>query len=113
MADVRPLAELQSTGLLWLVNRVVFHPRGFALGLAFDAAGSVIGWELLGDGSGPWAFGDDEGALFARANVMLQSAAVVRAGREPDDGDPIAYVNHLRVTGEAEKFGQEYGSRDG
>ena len=31
--DYRPLLELSEAGLLWLINRVVFHPRGIALAL--------------------------------------------------------------------------------
>lgn len=66
----RPWAELSSSGLLWLINRVVFHPRGFALGASAD------GWMLLGDGTEPWAFGIafDEDALFAAAAATLATA---------------------------------------
>lgn len=60
--EMRPFAELRDTGLLWLMNRVVFHPRGYALALHFtgDAnnRGECIGWSLLGDGSEPWSMGD-------------------------------------------------------
>jgi hypothetical protein len=55
---VLPLSEMRSTGVLWLINKVVFHPRGFALGLDVDDAGNVTGWTMIGDGSEPWAFGD-------------------------------------------------------
>ena len=48
----RPLRDLQTSGLLWLINRVVFHPRGFSLALAVrESDGEVIGWNLLGDGT--------------------------------------------------------------
>lgn len=70
------LAQFADTGMLWLVNRVVFHPRGFALAIHHDAAGRATGWSLLGDGSEPWTFdGDtiDEDSLFERAEAFLES----------------------------------------
>ena len=46
--------DLRETGLLWLINRQVFHPRGFAL-----AVDSETGeFSLLGDGVEPWNFED-------------------------------------------------------
>lgn len=61
----RPMNELRDTGLLWLLNRVVFHPRGYALALVYDdrdnphgSGGTVIGWRLHGDGTEPWSMGD-------------------------------------------------------
>jgi hypothetical protein len=48
----RPFAELRESGMLWLINRVVFHPRGFALALDVDdKTGEAVGWSLRGDGS--------------------------------------------------------------
>lgn len=72
-AGVRPIGELRSSGLLWLINRTVFHPRGYALALVQDEAGAVIGWQLDGDGTEPWAFGGgiDETTLFALAEATL------------------------------------------
>lgn len=63
-------AEFREAGLLWLVNKVVFHPRGFAL--AFDVAddGAVTGWKMLGDGREVWSFteaDDDEGFAAVRS----------------------------------------------
>jgi hypothetical protein len=54
----RPFSDLREKGLLWLINTTVFHPRGFALAMAFNEAGEAIGWQLLGDGKEPWAFGE-------------------------------------------------------
>jgi hypothetical protein len=54
----RTFDELQATGLLWLINRTVFHPRGFALGLVYSD-GEVAGWALQGDGRDPYRYGDD------------------------------------------------------
>lgn len=58
---VRPFSDLSSdvTGLLWLVNRVVFHPRGYALALHREDDGSVSGWSMLGDGSEVWTFSEE------------------------------------------------------
>jgi hypothetical protein len=56
----RPLIELQDSGLLWLINRTVFHPRGFSLGLGLDGNGNVICWKLYGDGSEPWTMDSPE-----------------------------------------------------
>lgn len=44
--------DLHDDGLLWLVNRCVFHPRGFALGHKPGTDEFV----LLGDGSEPWHY---------------------------------------------------------
>src|SRR5262245_41266673 len=68
----RQLHELRDTGLLWLLNRVVFHPRGFALALFYEGTfpdlGACTGWGLVGDGTEPWTMGnptDEQRALGA------------------------------------------------
>lgn len=70
-SELRPWEDLRTSGLLWLINRVVFHPRGFALGLASDSEGAATGWLLLGDGSEPWWFADDSADLFSAAQQTL------------------------------------------
>lgn len=76
MGNVRPLPELRSSGLLWLINRVVFHPRGYALGLHVDDDGTVTGWSLQGDGREVWAFDDhNEDLLFSSAEQTLREAS--------------------------------------
>jgi len=66
------LADLRSSGLLWLINTSVFHPRGFALGLVYDESGeNCIGWKLLGDGSEQWQFDDDCKADFDVVTAFL------------------------------------------
>ncbi len=55
----RSLDELQDSGILWLINRQCFHPRGFALALHKDDQGNVIGWSIEGDGSEPWEFASE------------------------------------------------------
>lgn len=49
--QIHDLSELRDTGLLWLINRVVFHPRGFKLGLVPDSHGNIVGWRMQGDGT--------------------------------------------------------------
>jgi hypothetical protein len=70
---VRSWDELKDSGLLWLINRVVFHPRGFALALVRDGAGDggVVGWRLLGDGTEAWSMSLPEVAEFERAARTL------------------------------------------
>ena len=70
----RPWAELLDAGVLWAINRTVFHPRGFALAIeAVAETGEVTGWSLQGDGSEPWKFNDDgmEDARFAAFEALL------------------------------------------
>lgn len=59
--------DLQSDGLLWLINRALFHPRGFALAVKFDGS-----FELWGNGDEPWRFEQiDEDELFAKAEAAF------------------------------------------
>ena len=71
--EVRALPELRSSGLLWLINRVVFHPRGYALALEVNEDGDVEGWSLAGGGTEPYEFAPDvdEAQLLAAANFTL------------------------------------------
>lgn len=74
--EPRPFEELRDTGLLWLVNRLAFHPRGVALAVHTDDAGTAHGWSLLRSSGGPMAFDtatDAEGQ--ARAETTLAAAA--------------------------------------
>jgi len=60
--------ELEKSGLLWLINRIVFHPRGFVLGLIPDENGNIIGWTVVGEGKNPLVFNpemDEMGFLTA------------------------------------------------
>lgn len=43
---------LQETGLLWAINRRLFHPDGFSLNLRYED-GEPIGWVIIGDGGAP------------------------------------------------------------
>jgi hypothetical protein len=70
----RPFEDLSTSGLLWLINRTVFHPRGYALAITVTD-GKAVGWALLGDGSEPWQFGSDENDNFRRAEATLRENA--------------------------------------
>jgi hypothetical protein len=52
---VRSLEEMSGT-ILWMINRLVFHPLGYALTL-YDAP--ATGWAILGTGTEPWAFEEE------------------------------------------------------
>lgn len=71
---VRPFLDLRVSGLLWLINAAVFHPRGFALAVHVDAAGKAVGWKLQGDGSQPWRYNQDMDHRFAAAEETLRAA---------------------------------------
>lgn len=66
------IVNLVDSGLLWLINKVVFHPRGYMLGAANpdDPGGPFL---LMGDGSQPVVFGKDidEGELFDRVKEFM------------------------------------------
>jgi hypothetical protein len=51
--------DLSDTGMLWLINRVVFHPRGFAFAVTEDEHGR-LGWQIFGDGTEPVVFTSEE-----------------------------------------------------
>lgn len=78
MADEnRPFADLRDSGLLWLINTSVFHPRGLALAIRLNEAGVATGWELIfaGDGT-PFTYEDSPeiDALFRAAEQTMNQA---------------------------------------
>jgi hypothetical protein len=77
VTNPRPWAELRDTGLLWLINTAVLHPRGYALAIHLDQ-GEAIGWSILGDGAEPWQFvtegwpeGEGIDDAFQRVSALL------------------------------------------
>lgn len=63
--------DLRDDGVLWMINKAVFHPRGFAL--AVDVNSGAL--TLMGDGSEPWTYRHDmEDQLFAAFNALLDRA---------------------------------------
>lgn len=49
------VVDLIDDSLLWLINRTVFHPRGYALRYD-DGTGEFA---LIGDGTEPWVYAGD------------------------------------------------------
>ena len=83
MTEPRPFEDLATSGLLWLINASVFHPRGFALALKVKD-GKAIGWSLLGDGSEPWYFegtrNDKFNAVAATFRQVMLAAGTADCG---------------------------------
>ena len=55
--EIHPWEDLGPTGLLWLINTSVFHPRGYALAVTAE------GFQILGDGTERWAFAETPGMV--------------------------------------------------
>lgn len=78
--------DIREDGILWMLNRTVFHPRGFALGINEDRSGLF----LTGDGLEPWRYDESmdtiENGLFAAFEAMLErrreQAASMKEDRE-------------------------------
>lgn len=67
MGVVRQLEELETTGLLWFINRVTLEPRGWSMRLVRTDEG-IKGWTILrADGK------------------LMDEAALARAERLLDD----------------------------
>jgi hypothetical protein len=72
--DGMPLDDLHSSGMLWYINRVAFHPHGLALAVTYDEAG-VPSWSIGGDGSEIWRFDSvTDDTYFAMAMATLAEA---------------------------------------
>lgn len=69
-------ARLREYGVLWLINRTVFNPRGFAISLEYeDGNPEPFGWSLHGTGEQPWTFdGFDEAGKLAAIEGLLNQA---------------------------------------
>lgn len=61
--------DFSDDGVLWAINRTLFHPRGYAIG--YDSASRE--WFLLGDGSEPWRYADtlDEEKSYRAFKALL------------------------------------------
>ncbi|MFJ5037996.1 hypothetical protein [Streptomyces parvulus] len=102
----RPFEQLRETGLLWLINRVVFHPRGLALALHLDADGLAYGWSLVSNLDGePWQFDpatDNDGYVRAEKTIQHAHALTGDDGPEPAarccvcGGGPVVYEGYRR-----------------
>lgn len=69
---MKTFKEFQDSGLLWAINRYVFHPRGHAIAFAISDDGKVDGWLLMGDGTEVWAFDEEtDDAGFERFKAFI------------------------------------------
>lgn len=70
MKDIDP----RESGLLWLINRTTFHPRGYALGLKRSIVDpNAYVFSLKGNGEEPFVFDadlDDEKFPQAKETLM-------------------------------------------
>lgn len=80
--EIRPINEIRESGLLWLINTALLHPRGFAIAFCYseedsDGKGEPIGWQLLGDGSEPWQFAEGQVTdEFQSVSQLLEAATL-------------------------------------
>jgi hypothetical protein len=66
-----PMAGLRDRGVLWAINRVLFHPRGFALAVDRESGDLFV----HGDGSEPWTFTEQlDDQHFAEFEALLDEA---------------------------------------
>ena len=73
--------DMKNDGILWLINRTVFHPRGFAL--SYDD--ETKEFFLIGNGKEPWAFGINEDPLFEAVEHALRICAYENRPKEETD----------------------------
>ena len=66
------LEELRGKGLLWAINRYIFHPRGFALTFDQNEEKAIVGVWVQGDGTECWAYaGEDDDDGFTKFESLL------------------------------------------
>jgi hypothetical protein len=71
--------DLSESGLLWLINTTVFHPRGYALAVNTEQPVRLL---LLGDGKDPVTFADE------MHEIVEQKFAAVEALLKPRNITP-------------------------
>lgn len=56
------LSELRSSGLLYAINKLAFHPLGLALSVHYgdDSCKDIISWSLISSDDGVWTFDEDD-----------------------------------------------------
>lgn len=107
LPEPRPFAELRDTGLLWLINRTVFHPCGLALALHTDHCGNPTGWNLVRSPDGhPWVFDlDTDADGHARAEATIAATLTpdtpdARPDKAADNGHAQGGIVRTRPVGE-------------
>ncbi len=60
VSAIRPFLEMgfEDSSVLWMINKEVFHPRGYCLAL-IRLGDEIVGWSIYGDGVEPWSFSDE------------------------------------------------------
>lgn len=84
--EIRPMSTFRDYGLLWYINRVAFHPRGFALALDVNDDGDITGWQVWGNGDEPWQYGapvDENDAFDAIEALFAEVRAAAVSKEEP------------------------------
>jgi len=72
---------MSDTGVLWAINRYLFHPRGYALALIKNDEEEVTGWQILGDGKQIFTYTEDsDDNRFVRFESFLEKLK----GKESD-----------------------------
>lgn len=81
MMAMRTFEDFRAAGLLWLVNRHVFHPMGYALTFHIDTETKrVLGWSIQGDGREVWSFAEkDDDAGFHDVKRFFASLSAEQA----------------------------------
>lgn len=59
-AVIRPIEDIFETGVLWAINTMVFHPRGYSLTVHRGDDEKITGWSVSGDGVNPISIFYDE-----------------------------------------------------
>lgn len=69
------LTRFRELGLLWAINRYLFHPQGLAITVHLAEDGeTVTGWGLIGDGSEPFGYsGEQDDGGFADFEAFLDA----------------------------------------
>lgn len=68
------MTRWKGSGVLWAINRYLFHPRGFALNVHMDDEGHASGWSIQGDGTECWSFTvESDEAGFAAFEAALDA----------------------------------------
>lgn len=94
--DGLPFKDLRAYGILWAINRYLFHPRGYALALHYPDGVTVeqiknfevepTGWSIMGDGTEPWAFTekDDDEQFMAFEQLLKGTVFISPVTVDPD-----------------------------
>lgn len=85
--------EFRTSGLLWLINTSVFHPRGYTLALQHNE-GQVEGFALAGDGKEPIVYQNDE-----KLDAVFQAAQTFLAPTNDEGGNQKEYYVQVVLDG--------------